>query len=75
MLQDHIWKAYCSWDTAPRAYSKHAPGAVYILNVVLQDSYSIFDSENSFRLLMVQDYFVIIWGQNLHKSVRVKWAY
>ena len=38
--------------TAPGAYSKHAPGAMCIPNM----SRSIFDLENYFRLLMVQDH-------------------
>ena len=48
--------------TAPRAYSKHAPGA--------------YDLENSFRLCMVQDHKVLIWpwtisrGQNLQKALK-----
>ena len=39
MLQDHIWNQHCSMtifeiNTAPEAYSKHAPGAVLISNML-----------------------------------------
>ena len=51
MLQDHIWKAYCSRIIAKMLLEQCA-FQIWSL--------SIFDLENSFRLWMVQDHKVLM---------------